>query len=149
MKVDYKAIAMRVGGVGAGAIAANAAYKILPANMGAKIKAVIVLGVGVALPILAGGGKQSKLIESVGDGMIAFGSLALAKEQFNLNLNISGLEEYPPMPTLQYTPVELVETAELAEAVASIEDIANDLSKDSDVIADHDQVAYTDDDYTE
>ena len=148
--IDFKAIAMRVGGVGAGAVAANAAYKILPTNMTARTKAFIVLAAGALLPAISGKGKSAGILQSVGDGMVAFGALALAKSTFSLDLNISGVEgtQY-----VEYAPAEVLDTVELAEAVNGIADIADALDseenlagpEDEDVIASDEYVAYADD----
>lgn len=129
-KINFKEVAMRVGGISAGAVAANAIYKIMPTNMKPALKSAIILGAGALLPELAGGGKTSKIIESVGDGMVAFGALGLAKAQFNLDLNISGIES---TTVVEYAPAEVVETSELAEAVAGIEAIANAINDTEDI----------------
>ena len=150
-KLDFKAIAMRVGGVGAGAIAANAAYKVLPANMKPALKAGIILAAGAIMPELAGGDKNAGIVKNVGDGMIAFGALALAKAQFNLDLNISGIEDIASPQVIEYAPAEVLDTVELADAVNGIAEIAdaiadiNDIANNEDVASTDEDVAYLED----
>lgn len=70
-KIDFTAIAKRVGGIGAGVVGASYVYEnIIPAEMDEKIKPLIIIGAGVMLPELLG---KDVLIESIGDGMIGKG----------------------------------------------------------------------------
>ncbi|MFZ4741662.1 MAG: hypothetical protein ACOYLE_10915 [Bacteroidales bacterium] len=77
-KFDFKKIGMKVVGLGAGAVAANAGVKFLPATMDNKIVSAIQIGVGVILPEVIG--QKSELLESVGNGMIAVGAANLVSE---------------------------------------------------------------------
>jgi len=146
-KIDFKGIAMRVGGVAAGAVAANAVYKVFPETMKPNMKAFIVIAAGALLPTLAGGGKNGAIIENVGDGMIAFGALSFAKAQFNLNLNIGDIGEiadigYTPSARI---PEEILSAAELADAIQGISDVADNLLDEEElanVAGDEDDIAY-------
>lgn len=148
-KIDFKNIAMRVGGVAAGAVAANAAYKVLPESMKPNIKGLLVMAVGAILPTLAGGGKNNAIIENVGDGMIAFGALSFAKAQFNLALNIGEIGEvgeigYSRSEYIEI-PAEVVKAAELADAIQGISDVADSLIDDDELanVAGDEDIAYT------
>jgi hypothetical protein len=145
-KIDFKSIVMRVGGIGAGAIAANAVSKILPPNMKPNLKAAIILGAGAIIPEFAGGGKKAGIVRAVCDGMIAFGALALAKAQFSLDLNISGFEGLENRQVVEYAPAEVVNKVELAEAVNGIAEIADALAGSDDVASPDEDVASLDED---
>lgn len=69
-KVDFKEIGMRVVGISAGAIGAGFLAKVAP-NMNPKIKSAAIIVAGAALPMLS---PKTKLVEYVGDGMIAQGA---------------------------------------------------------------------------
>ena len=77
-KVDFKAIALRVAGVSAGAVGAGFLAKVAP-NLNPKIKAGGIVAVGAALPIFM---KGNKFIEHIGDGMIAQGANMLVGSFF-------------------------------------------------------------------
>ncbi|MEI6694557.1 MAG: hypothetical protein WCO13_00705 [Bacteroidota bacterium] len=74
-KFDIKKIGLNVAGLGAGAVAANAAVKFLPATMDNKIVSAIQIVAGAVIPEMLG--KKSELITSVGNGIIAVGAMNL------------------------------------------------------------------------
>ena len=74
----------KIGGVAAGAIAAQFVSKALPDTMNDKIKAAIPLAAGIFLPRVMKG----TLGESLGAGMVAAGAINLAK-----SFNIGGVCE--------------------------------------------------------
>lgn len=139
--IDFKAILMKVGGTGAGAIGANAVYKIMPSTMRPLFKGGILIVAGAVLPKL---GKKMAILEDIGAGMMAFGVLAVAKGQFNLNLNLAEIAEVAsPVASqeVRYIPEEVMNTVELAEAINGIQEIAESLSGDEDVASYYDEVA--------
>lgn len=85
-KFDLKKTGMKIVGIGAGAVAANALTKVLPASMDSKIVSGIQIAAGAFIPEVIG--KKSELIENVGNGMIAVGAMNLVGD---LTSTVSGI----------------------------------------------------------
>jgi len=74
-KFDFKAIGMRVAGVGAGAVAGKVINKPLT-SMNPKLRAGLKVLVGAAIPEFVKG----KFVEDMGSGLIAVGASELVEE---------------------------------------------------------------------
>lgn len=96
-KIDFKEIAVRTAGLGAGSVAAGLVVKHLPVlskdneKMDAILKSVVLVAGGALAPQFVGGGKN-KLFNHVGDGMIASGARSLVGTLMP-SLGIAGIEE--------------------------------------------------------
>jgi hypothetical protein len=76
MKFNIKEIAVKVGGVSAGAVVGKFANKLVP-NMNPKIRGFAKIAIGAALPTLT---PKSKIMDHVGSGIIAVGASELLAE---------------------------------------------------------------------
>lgn len=63
-----------------GAVASKFLDKVIPTSINPKIVAVGKIGLGIVLPMISKDGKTKNLLNGVGSGMIAEGSVSLLKE---------------------------------------------------------------------
>lgn len=92
-KFDFKKIGLKVAGVTAGAVAANALTKVLPASIDSKMTSAVQIAAGAILPDLLG--KRNELLENIGNGMIAVGGMNLVSELTSKGVSgIFGNETY-------------------------------------------------------
>jgi len=89
-KFDLAKIGMKAAGLGAGAVGATLADKIIPASLAAPLKSGIKIVVGAVLPELV----KNEFVGHVGDGMLAVGVGELAG---SVVPGLSGIGEDPYM----------------------------------------------------
>ncbi|MEO5681453.1 MAG: hypothetical protein ABIQ88_02365 [Chitinophagaceae bacterium] len=100
-KIDIKGIALKVGGIGAGAYAAVKIDKIaFVGNLSPMVRGIGKVALGALLPVIAKQ-KPGSILEHVGNGLISIGALQLASK-FDTSISIAGLGELPSLGQVYY-----------------------------------------------
>lgn len=91
MKLKIGEIAVKAGGVSAGAVLGTFANKFL-VNINPKLRGFGKIVAGAVIPALISKGGKQNIADAVGSGVIASGAIDLAND-FGLTSSVSGVED--------------------------------------------------------